>query len=237
MEDIFHYQIGLSGNSYVEKVGTTYTHSKELLYNQIEIVQCDIGKKWMKVYTQNNYGEKRKEIELSNVKEGDTLDLNEKGKRWEGSSLNGYPFGYGKIFNEDNNVVYEGFMYYGAKVCFGVEFYGDSDLVEFEGTFYQNKRFGYGKLYDKKKEVVYEGEWYNNNAVEKRRVIINNTIQEDVHLGIEELIIGDRYEYDRDSFVLNGFTNLKRIEIGNGCINKATKFVLRSIDFYNFYNE
>ena len=67
--------------------------------------------------------------------------------------------------------------------------------------------------------------------------ITYNIIKEDVHLGIEELIIGDRYEYDRDSFVLNGFTNLKRIEIGNGCINKATKFVLRSIDFYNFYND
>ena len=85
------------------------------------------------------------------------IDLNENGVRWEGSVLDGIPFGYGEIYNEDNNKIYKGFMFEGMKVCYGSEFYGDVEIVEYEGDYYKNMRYGYGRLYDKKNELIYEG--------------------------------------------------------------------------------
>ena len=38
------------------------------------------------------------------------------GERWEGNSLNGLPFGYGCVYNSENQLIYEGFMFNGMKM-------------------------------------------------------------------------------------------------------------------------
>ena len=66
--------------------------------------------------------------------------MSENGERWEGDSLNGKPYGYGCIYNSENQLVYKGFMYNGKKVCYGTEFFGDIGIVEYQGDYYEDKK-------------------------------------------------------------------------------------------------
>ena len=51
------------------------------------------------------------EMNLNNLKRGIVIDLNEKGDRWEGDSLEGIPFGYGCVYNSENQLIYKGFVF------------------------------------------------------------------------------------------------------------------------------
>ena len=122
---------------------------------------------------------KEVETDLSELCKHDIIDLSENGERWEGDSLKGQPFGYGCIYDENNQLIYSGFIFEGMKVCYGKNFYGDCGFEEYVGCFYKNMRHGYGKLSDKKKEVIYEGEWVYNQPLELSTICINEMIKED----------------------------------------------------------
>ena len=79
--------------------------------------------------------------------------------------MNSIPFGYGSIYNEENQVIFSGFLYEGKKFFFGIEFFADIDTIQYFGEFCNDMRFGYGKLYNRKNELIFDGEWYNNNPV------------------------------------------------------------------------
>ena len=151
------YPFGLTGNQFLSVHNSIYIQSEILADNTIKVIECDIEEKWMKVREKRENEVDWKEIEDEDVKKGDVLDLNENGVRWEGDSLNGDPYGYGCIYDEENHIIYNGFMFEGVKVCYGKEIYGDIGIVEYEGGFYKGMRYGNGKFYDKKKEWIYEG--------------------------------------------------------------------------------
>ena len=161
-----YYPFGYSGKQFLESNNTRYIHLELLPDNSIRVIECDIDEKWMKVKSRVNVCSEWIELNLSNLKRGDTVDLNENGDRWEGDSLNGIPFGYGCEYNSENQLIYKGFVFEVMKVCYGVEMYKDIGIVEYEGGFYKGKRYGNGKLYDKKNVLIYEGEWANNNPFE-----------------------------------------------------------------------
>ena len=66
-------------------------------------------------------------IKLSeSIREG-IIDLDNTGRYWEGGVLKGdfcFPCGYGKEYNAENNLVYEGFVFEGRRVCYGKEYRG-----------------------------------------------------------------------------------------------------------------
>ena len=84
------------------------------------------------------------EMKDKDIKKGDILNLNENGVRWEGDSLNGIPYGYGSIYDEDNHIIFNGFMFEGKKVCYGMDIFGDIGIVGYEGVYYNGMRFGNG---------------------------------------------------------------------------------------------
>ena len=171
------YPIGVSGHNYLKKQENIYSHSQLLQNGNIQIIQCDIKEKWMKVFTknQNNTNDSDwNEMDLNELRKGIVVDLDDNGNRWEGNCLSNDPFGYGCIYNSDNHLIYNGFVFEGMKVCYGSEYYEDIGLIEYIGDYYCNSRFGEGKKYDKKNELIYEGEWSNDNMKSRSELLIED---------------------------------------------------------------
>ena len=221
----FYYPNGSLGHCYLSISNTLYSHSQLLSDGKIQLIECDIKEKWMKVKTKSESNSDWDELNLDALQKGVTIDLSGKGDRWEGDSLNGVPFGYGCIYDDENRLVYKGFVYEGKKVCYGTEFYGDVGFVEYEGGFYNGTRYGCGRLNNKKNELIYEGEWYMNNPIELSKVEINEELKQiDIHFDIEELSINNSCTSELKHFLLIGFGKLKRLYLGRECFRPMEVF-------------
>ena len=222
-----YYPFGYSGDQFFESNNTRYINSELLPDNSIRVIECDTDEKWMKVKSRAEECSEWIEMNLNNLKRGDIIDLNEKGERWEGNSLEGIPFGYGCIYNSENQLIYKGFVFEGMKVCYGIVFYGDIDIVEYEGEFYKGMRYGNGKLYDKKNELVYEGEWINNNPIKLMKLQVENELkEEDIHYGLEELEIGENCGNNLKCFKLIGFDHLKKLIVMKNSLKYLNSLVI-----------
>ena len=231
------YPIGLKGDNYLTKTENVYSHSESLPNGYIRVIECDKEEKWMKVKERNEKEKEWVDISLDGLMRNDIINLEENGERWKGDSLNGSPFGYGSVYNSENHLIYQGFMYEGMKVCYGSVFDENNDFIEYVGDFYKGMRCGYGILYNKMKEITYEGEWYNDHPLEQdRRIELNEELNEEViHFGIEELKIGNDCGNNNTSrFCLVGFNHLKKCVIGNYCFCRVNEI---EIDNCNELNE
>lgn len=133
-----------------------------------------------------------KEMEIVNVFESNTvIDLDSKGLRWEGSSLFGNPFGYGRIYNDTNSLLYEGFYCNGKRVCYGKSYHPGVSNMEYEGTFFCNMRHGIGNTYDRKGNLIGEYVYHLDECVNKK-LVVNKSIHNMLPLYscMKELIIG-----------------------------------------------
>ena len=137
-----------------------------------ELIVADIERKKMTVLYAGLMEDGLVEMGFSGLVENGVIDLNSTGRYWEGGVLNGEccsPCGYGKEYNDENNLVYEGFMYDGKRVCYGKEYRGIRDNKNgkngliYEGGYLNGVRYGFGKSYDLNGDVEYEGEWIDNN--------------------------------------------------------------------------
>ena len=221
------YPASILGDKYLSIHKSHYYHSDLLPNNTIQIIECDTQDNSMIVKTRMKSNPFWTETDLNELCKHDIIDLSENGERWEGTSLKGQPFGYGCIYNENNQLIYAGFMFEGMKVCCGKNFYGDCGFEEYVGCFYKNMRHGYGKLSDKKKEVIYEGEWVYNQPLELSTICINEMIKEDsIHYKIQDLLIEDDCKCDLTRVILNGFHHLERLRIGMRNFMKADLFII-----------
>ena len=136
--------MGLSGDNYLLEQRNQYICSSTLSNGLIQWIECDNINKSMKVKTRSENVVEWNALNLNDLIKDDIIDLSENGERWEGDSLDHLPYGYGRIFNSENQIVYEGFVFNGMKVCFGKEYYEDVGIIEYIGHFYNNKRNGNG---------------------------------------------------------------------------------------------
>ena len=170
------------------------------------------GKKRMAVLTAESVDSELVEMDCSGVRENVIIDLNREGRRWEGGELNGKPFGFGYEYSEDDNLVYEGFVFEGKKVCFGKEWNddGNNNCLVYEGGYCNGERCGKGKSYDLDGNVDFEGEWMNNRVMtENEKIIVKDDLI--VSMWIEEFVV--RRSTSRDSvFSRKGKSNSGRIE-------------------------
>ena len=227
-----YYPFDTSGCSYLSINNSIYVHSELLSDYSIRVIECDIQEKSMKVKTRNKNSSEWIEMNMDSFIKNDIVDLNENGTRWEGDSLNGSPFGYGSIYNSENQLIYKGFMFEGMKVCFGEEYYGDIGIVEYEGNYYKGMKNGYGKLYDKKNELVYEGEWLNDTPLKEECLKIDGKFcDKSIHFGINELIIGDDCECSISDLILIGFNHLRLLEIGENSLKNVNNVKLSSMNY------
>ena len=202
------------------KCGKHYTHREITEHDSIRIIECDIEEKWMKMKERRLDSLEWNSINENDIERNKILDLNKKGERWEGDILYGKPFGFGCIYNSENQIIYKGFKFGELKVCFGSDYFGDVEGVNYEGDYYKNMRYSYGKLYNKKKELMYEGEWTENQSLsELSSLHVDSKLDEnDIHFGLEEIVIGENGLQGIEFFRLIGFNHLKKLKIENNCL-------------------
>ena len=96
------------------------------------------------------------------------LDLSQEGNRWEGGLVTEggvkYPFGYGKRYDGNGNIVFKGYMYKGNMVCSGTEYFPDLDnSPSYNGYYYKDNKHGLGTFYDR-------------NGAKNKIIFVNNSV-------------------------------------------------------------
>ena len=179
-------------------------------------------------------GEELNEMDLSELVENEIVDLNDDGMRWEGEVLKGDLFGYGCLYDEENELEYEGWMIEGKKRCYGIEYWNDIGLKKYCGCYYDGLKNGYGLLYDRNGMIEYEGLFKDDVVID-----VNDDMRmkwiDDCELivtsCVESLIIADHFNPDISSLILNNsLISLKRIEIGKGCFTEVDRFVIDGLN-------
>ena len=159
-----------------------------------DLIVVDIERTRLSVLRSRSMGEKLVELDLNGMIENEVIDLERTGRRWEGGVVNGVCCGYGKEYNDENYVVYEGFMFDNLRVCYGKEYRGirnnnsgENSLV-YDGGYLNRYRYGLGRLYDLNGKVSYDGEWIDNHPVEKK-IVLDYDDELLVPLSTEELVL------------------------------------------------
>ena len=156
------------------------------------------------------------DIDLANLEENVILDLNDDGSRWEGNTLEGVQFGWGKRYDSDGNLCYEGFCFDGKNECYGISYY-DYGGIEYIGHFVNSMRFGMGTMYDRLNKVVCEGIWIGDVAQPDNRLCITQNIagQYTIHSSITHLSFDRCCLFKKEhSLVLDGFPRLQDVVFG-----------------------
>ena len=101
---------------------------------------------------------------MPSIRHNMVLDLSTDGDRWEGDVVGEWPLGFGELYNENDQLVYRGFMYKMHRICYGTSYYEDMGImrIKYEGMYMWDKRFGKGSMYNRKGQLEYEGEWIND---------------------------------------------------------------------------
>ena len=186
------------------------------------LLQCNVDKREMEI--QQEFGNSTAgEIVL----EKDTvIDLDNNGERWEGDSLNGRPFGYGKLYGNNNELKYNGYMFEGKKVCYG-DTYSYTGEVEYSGYFLNDKKHGKGKFYDMLGSLIFEGIYHFGECSSKLVIPSNCNDNRQFTDSVEELVIEANCYRDLRSLHFTNNHILKRLNIGNKCFSKVNEFEIR----------
>lgn len=102
--------------------------------------------------------------DMSSLSE-EILDNCNTGERWDGTVCGDSPCGWGCFYDENNQLVYEGFRLSSCDVCYGVYYHSPlgTQIVFYEGMIYNGKHFGMGRFFNRRGEKEYEGEWINDS--------------------------------------------------------------------------
>ena len=230
------YSVGWNNTYVLKDKGNTIKNILNMDEDVIIKIVCEKEEKSMKV-TKISKETKTDWIEEgTEVKEGDTIDISDSGMRWEGNTLRGEPFQYGCYYDENNQLVYSGFIFEKKKVCYGTEYYSDTSMIEYCGTFYNGLRHGQGCLYDKEGKVMYEGIWRCGEKMEYT-LTVNDKCEDDsmIHNLLTAITIGSDCFKEQNHIELNGYPVLTSIKVGDRSFYNARSCTLKSI-VNNFNN-
>ena len=154
----------------------------------------------------------------------ETLDIGGLGERWEGPTLNEEPFGWGKQYDEDGELKYEGFSLFGEYALYGTLYYSDIHSISYEGTWCDSCRSGRGRQFDRNGSLVYEGRWVNDApAMDTLLTVPDSTdLLPLVSSLIVSLRIGEKCCCSNSSLVLHSFPRLRELVIGDESFGKES---------------
>ena len=153
------------------------------------------------------------------------LDINGFGERWEGPTLRNGPFGWGKRFDEDGELVYEGFSVFGKYSLFGTEYDPNAHVVLYEGTWCDGLRCGRGESYGRNGSLLCKGEWAGGHPISTSRLTVPDStdLLPPIVSLIVSLRIGKKSCASNTSLVLQSFPRLREVEIGEGSFGKKSE--------------
>ena len=161
------------------------------------------------------------------------LDINGFGERWEGPTLRNGPFGWGKRFDEDGELVYEGFSVFGKYSLFGTEYDPNAHVVLYEGTWCDGRRCGRGESYDRNGSLLCKGEWAGGHPITTSCLTVPDSadLLPPIASFIVSLRIGEKSCASNSSLVLQSFPRLREVVIGNESFGKSEEeMVLACVD-------
>lgn len=127
-------------------------------------------------------------IDISTSLQERVVDLDNTGRRVEGTMINGSLFGFVKYFDSDNNMEFRGFVYRNKKYGYGVSYFPDG-AIDTIAYYYRDKKFGPAQIYDKRgncKNLSY----INDNANYVKDLVISDKEDwEQIHTLIEKITI------------------------------------------------
>ena len=165
--------------------------------------------------------------DVNGIEHNQVLDLSDDGERWEGDVLNDEPYGWGVLYDSENRMAYEGFRIGEVNVCYGMRYYSDIGVMEYEGEWCEGKRWGRGIQYDRTGNTVFDGEWMDDdNKIEKRMVL--NEENQFLHSFIEELIVQHSSCNGREWSILDlsSMLHLRLLEVGDECFKNVKEVKL-----------
>ena len=199
-----------------------------------EFIIADANTKEMVLLTTSGLNNEMLEQDYSGFDENDTITLSN-GNHWIGGKLNNEPFGYGKEFDSNENVVYEGFMYKNNRVCYGKDC-RDPDNT-YKGSYWNGRPWNKSISYNILRDTVYDSEYMNNNNTNDNLCIpisCNKYTIPDNHYNannittlyfcpplhrLRKLIIGNFCMKFVRTIRLEGLPNLESLKIGNDCFS------------------
>lgn len=206
-------------NEYLQIQGS-FIFERSCCYDgSFQLLSCNLMNSTMSLAISKTGSKEMEIVDMNEFESNAIIDLDNKGLRWEGSSLFGNPFGYGRIINDTNSLLYEGFYCNGKRVCYGKSYPPGVSNMEYEGTFFCNMRHGIGNIYDRKGNLIGECVYHLDECVNKK-LVINKSIHSLVPLYscMKELIIGHHChtEFNEQlTFSLVRCPLLQYISVGN----------------------
>ena len=194
---------------------------------------CEVnGKEEVCVDVQKKKVVKAGKTSLRGIKHNQILDLSDDGERWEGDVFHGKPYGWGVLYDKENQMVYEGFRIGDVNVCYGRSYYSDIQRVEYEGEWFEGQRWGRGIQYDRKGSVLYDGDWIEDQHMSRRVEMKQSIDSVTLHTLVEEIIVEDGVSCESDctSLNLSLLTHLRVFIVGEGCFGCVSELILTNLN-------
>lgn len=143
----------------------------------------------------------------------DTINLSDKGDRWEGTVYNGEACGWGELYDENNLLEYMGFRFGSRNICYGRSYHKDLKEIMYDGMVHNNVRYGLGKLIARNGTLVYDGPWLNDCYLEKSVVYDTYSGSNSISPFTERLVFPSETTYVNDDIDLSWLFHLKYLNV------------------------
>ena len=85
------------------------------------------------------------------------FDISSHGERWEGSVDSDGFEGWGRLYDKYGNLEYEGFLFLGMKMGYGIQYYPELGTPYYQGTFVNDECIGFGTSYSREGHIIHQG--------------------------------------------------------------------------------
>lgn len=219
-------------NPSLKVLGDDILHLSHSSSNEPMLLKATMSKKEMHVFSMSQTGVWQRIDKDSDVRFG-IIDLSISGSRWEGYCVAGKPFGYGMLFDDDNILIYKGFLYDSSRVCYGISYYEKTGLLEYDGNYCKNLKHGYGSCYSMRGDCIYNGVWINDKPASVSTVHTPMYCEDlfTVDSLVEEIVIGENSYSSTNflEFILTDYYFLRKLQIASDCFMHTNRFVIQGL--------